>query len=201
MKHGENLLRILRKIFIVSRFIDIMAGEREFEPGLGFGGFLTGIRNLLTKTALYLRLRQASERFVQTDLEDLPNLIGQRIFFLFGKGFRYFKYPHRRIKCLLINHQIPNTLDSFRHLRFSLLPSGRGQCSCFHLPSSRFHLQSYPLLKFFILSVIYLFPAPPWKGLQLLPSSIFPLPSIFQKLPSSLFYLPSRLSLPSSIFS
>jgi len=46
MKHGKDFFVILEEFF-VSLFFDIATGQGEFEPGLGFGGFLTGIRQLI----------------------------------------------------------------------------------------------------------------------------------------------------------
>ena len=46
MEHGEDLFVFIVQIF-VNWLVKIMAGEGEFEPGLGFGGFLAGVGKLI----------------------------------------------------------------------------------------------------------------------------------------------------------
>jgi hypothetical protein len=41
MEHGENLFVFIMQFF-VNLVINIVASKGEFEPGLGFGGFLAG---------------------------------------------------------------------------------------------------------------------------------------------------------------
>jgi hypothetical protein len=48
MEHGEDLLILIIQIFI-NLGINISTGEGEFEPGLGFGGFLPRIGQLIDK--------------------------------------------------------------------------------------------------------------------------------------------------------
>ena len=61
-----------------------------------------GITQLLMKAALYLLLRQSSERLAQTDLTIF--LFGPLMnIFLFWESFRYLENLHCRLKGFLVN--------------------------------------------------------------------------------------------------
>src|SRR5438309_1253349 len=98
---------------IVNR--NVLATNCEFDPYLGFGRFTLGFAHLVDESGFVTSPAPTFRKARAHRTRRSPNLIGERIPFLFGKPFREFKYGHGRFKCKFVYLQTAVTRHPFSH--------------------------------------------------------------------------------------